>query len=195
MTNLEQIRRTAYDHMLVLSPGDEPEAFDASTLAPSDRETAYQIAARRLAFQVLYELDVGGERPDGWVEQTVRGVEGLGPILCERTLKLIHGTSGAKAAADAEFHALAPDWPPHRLAAVDRAILRLAHYEMTSGTTSPRVVINEAVELAKHYSTDRSPAFINGLLDRVYRRIAPDAAEPAKAEPAKAEDGPTGGAS
>jgi Transcription termination factor len=56
---------------------------------------------------------------------------------------------------------------------VDRALLRLAHYEMTSGRTPPRVVVNETVELAKHFSTEKAPAFINALLDKVMKRIQP----------------------
>ncbi|USN98023.1 MAG: transcription antitermination factor NusB [Phycisphaeraceae bacterium] len=85
---------------------------------------------------------------------------------------------GAHKAADTEFEALAPDWPPRRQAAIDRSILRLAHFEMVSGRTPPKVVVNEAVELAKAFSTDRSPAFINGLLGKVLKRVL-GAAEPA----------------
>ncbi len=77
--------------------------------------------------------------------------------------------------ADAEFSRLAPAWPSHRLAAVDRAILRLAHFEMSSGRTPPKVAVNEAVELAKEFGTDRSPAFVNGLLDKVLRRVLAEA--------------------
>jgi hypothetical protein len=64
-----------------------------------------------------------------------------------------------------------PDWPSRRLAPIDRAILRLAHFEMTSGRTPPKVAINEAVELAKAFSTEKSPAFINGLLGKVLKRL------------------------
>jgi N utilization substance protein B len=56
---------------------------------------------------------------------------------------------------------------------VDRAILRLAHFEMTSGKTAPKIVVNEAVELAKRYSTERSPSFINALLDKVLKEVLP----------------------
>ena len=66
---------------------------------------------------------------------------------------------------------LAPYWPTHRQAAVDRAILRLAHYEMMSGQTPPKVVVNEAVELAKRFSTERSPSFVNALLDKVLKDV------------------------
>ena len=49
--------------------------------------------------------------------------------------------------------------------------MRLAHFEMTSGRTPPKVAVNEAVELAKSFSTERSPAFINGLLGKVLKRV------------------------
>ena len=64
-----------------------------------------------------------------------------------------------------------PTWPAPRQPAVDRAILRLAYHEMTTVGVSPKVVVNEAIELAKRYSTERSPAFVNGVLDKVLKSI------------------------
>lgn len=66
-----------------------------------------------------------------------------------------------------EFHA--PAWPVRRQPATDRAILRLAVWELGSGRVPPKVVIDEAVELAKQYGTSDSPAFVNGVLDAIYR--------------------------
>lgn len=66
-----------------------------------------------------------------------------------------------------EFHA--PQWPPKRQPAVDRAILRLAVWELTHTKVSPKVVLDEAIELAKLYSTQNSPAFVNGVLDAILR--------------------------
>jgi N utilization substance protein B len=73
---------------------------------------------------------------------------------------------------------LAPDWPAHRQGAVDRCILRIAHYEMTSGRTPPKVAVNEAVELAKEFGSERSPAFVNGLLDKVLKRVLAEQGAP-----------------
>ena len=75
-----------------------------------------------------------------------------------------------RAEADRVTAELAPDWPAHRQAAVDRTILRLAHEEMTRGDAPPKVVVNEAVDLAKQFSTERSPAFVNALLDKILKR-------------------------
>lgn len=177
MSDLAAIRQLAYDHLLVLpgadeSAGERDACAALEALSPSDRETALHIASRRLAFQMLYELDLRGEPILGWVQETLGKVEGLGPLAAAKVASLVEGAFAARTEADAEFEALAPDWPPHRQAAVDRTILRLAHYELSRTPTPPRVVVNEAVELAKHFSTEKSPAFINGLLDRVLRRLA-----------------------
>ena len=75
---------------------------------------------------------------------------------------------------DALVTPLTPEWPIHRQPVVDRSLLRLAYYEMISGRTPPKVVINEAVELAKEFSTEKSPMFINGVLDKLYRQLRDD---------------------
>ena len=69
------------------------------------------------------------------------------------------------------FAELAPEWPAHRMPAIDRAVLRLAFFEMHHSTNPPKAVVNEAVELAKHFSTADSPKFINALLDKVLKRV------------------------
>jgi N utilization substance protein B len=70
---------------------------------------------------------------------------------------------------DTWLERLAPQWPPRRQPAVDRNLLRLAVWELTSSDTPPKVVIDEAIELAKQFSTEQSPAFINGVLDAVLK--------------------------
>lgn len=73
--------------------------------------------------------------------------------------------------ADAICGELAPDWPASRQPAVDRAILRLALYEIASGRTPMKVAINEAVELAKSYAGEESPMFINAVLDKAAAQL------------------------
>ena len=58
---------------------------------------------------------------------------------------------------------MAPQWPTRRQPAVDRSILRLAVWELTNTQTPPKVVLDEAIELAKHFSTEQSAAFVNGV--------------------------------
>lgn len=77
-----------------------------------------------------------------------------------------------RSVADEELTALSTEWSVSRMPAVDRSILRLAHYEMTaSENPQPKASVNEAVELAKLFSTVNSPGFINGLLDKVLKRV------------------------
>ncbi|XOV74446.1 MAG: transcription antitermination protein NusB [Phycisphaerales bacterium] len=75
----------------------------------------------------------------------------------------------------------APTWPAHRQPAVDRAILRLACWEMQQEGASPKAVINESVELAKRYSTERSPGFVNAVLDKIYKHMQGEKPEPVEA--------------
>lgn len=68
---------------------------------------------------------------------------------------------------DQRLDRLAPKWPVRRQPGVDRSILRLAVWEMSNTDTPPKVVIDEAIELAKAFSTQQSAAFVNGVLDAV----------------------------
>ncbi len=125
---------------------------------------------RSAAVQWLYQLDA---QTGATVEQVLspRDDLPLGQADQARAMDLARGAWTDHAAADALASELAPAWPTLRQPAVDRAILRLAYHEMTSGRTPPKVVINEAVELAKLFGTERSPSFINGVLDKMMRHL------------------------
>ncbi len=128
---------------------------------------------RKLAFQVLFQLDARGERDAPAIRESALAEDNssLSGKDRERAFDLAAAAFAARADADRAMLELAPTWPTHRQAAVDRAILRLAHFEMVSGRTPPKIAVNEAVELAKEFSTDKSPAFVNGLLDKVLKRV------------------------
>ncbi|MBY0311822.1 MAG: transcription antitermination factor NusB [Phycisphaerales bacterium] len=138
---------------------------------------------RRLAFQILYQLDArGGGSGEGEAilagfaddeDESTKYTEGER----KKALLLASAAYADRAAADAFMTEQAPTWPAHRQAAVDRAILRLAHHEMISGKTHPKIAVNEAVELAKTFSTEKSPSFINGLLDKTLKKVLGDQAE------------------
>lgn len=87
----------------------------------------------------------------------------------ETALELARAAWSQREQADRAIAAITPAWPTHRQPIIDRNILRLAHFEMTAGRTPPKLAINEAVELAKAFSTEKSPMFINGVLDKIYR--------------------------
>ncbi len=126
---------------------------------------------RRLAFQTLYQIDARGGEDAEVIREALENATEFTTNEQEKALTLANGAYENRKESDKEMKELAPDWPAYRQAAVDRAILRLAHYEMTGTDTNPKIVVNEAVELAKQFSTDKSPAFINGLLDKVLKRV------------------------
>ncbi len=84
--------------------------------------------------------------------------------LSSRARKLAVGAWEKHAELDSEIASVATGWRLERMAAVDRAVLRLALFELRHTETPVGVVISEAVELAKQYSTSRSGAFVNGVL-------------------------------
>jgi N utilization substance protein B len=125
---------------------------------------------RRCALQALYQFDLGmTDRPEV-VRQSLAESPG-GDDSHQAGFDLAALAWEFHAEADAVVRALAPDWPTHRQPVIDRSILRLAHYEMTRTDTPMKVAINEAVELAKEFSTDKSHLFINGVLDRILRSL------------------------
>ncbi len=148
---------------------------------------------RRLAFQALFQLDArsGSAQDAAAVRESLDQSEGFTPKELDEAFRLAVDAYAARREADEEMATLAPTWPAHRQAAVDRAILRLAHYEMTSGRTPPKAAVSEAVELAKSFSTEKSPAFINGLLDKVLKRVLAERQAQAAAS-AGGGDEPTG---
>ncbi|MEO1128430.1 MAG: transcription antitermination factor NusB [Planctomycetota bacterium] len=131
---------------------------------------------RRLAFQALFQLDAMGDAEPDTVRASVEtmNAEADHPLAARdarRAFDLALAAFRERRAADAMVAELAPTWPAHRQPAADRAILRLAIHEMTSGRTGAKIAVNEAIELAKRFSTDRSPAFVNGVLDKVLKQV------------------------
>jgi N utilization substance protein B len=116
---------------------------------------------RKNAFLALYQSDVTG-RPIGPVLDRWRSYRGeLNPYAQELTC----GVEREREALDGWLGEVAVGWPVHRMSAVDRAILRLALYEMLHvEDVTPEVAIGEAVELAKGFSGDEAPQFVGGVL-------------------------------
>lgn len=143
---------------------------------------------RRLAMQVLYQADLRGEADWPVIGSGLLTWEDGPDDLPHRqeALTLAQRAWEDHAQADALVAELAPEWPTHRQPPVDRAILRLAYHEIVTQRTPVKVAINEAVELAKAYGGKQSPAFINGVLDKMARKLQalnppgePDSAAPA----------------
>jgi len=123
--------------------------------------------ARILALKVLYEVDATGHDAD----------EALSHLLCERdiaeenkefVIDLVRGVSQNRERIDQNIKRFAPAWPIKQLPVVDRNIMRLAIFEILLDNKVPvKVVINEAVELAKTFGSETSHKFINGVLGSV----------------------------
>ena len=123
-------------------------------------------AARRLAIDILYQADVTDEEAHVVMEEWRRARREI-PRYAEQ---VVTGVEAERREIDRILGANSDEWAVHRMAAVDRAILRVACYELRTGIP-PAVAINEAVEAAKDLSTDDSGRFINGVLGKIARTL------------------------
>jgi len=95
--------------------------------------------------------------------------------------KLVHGVSKNEQKLDAKLQPVAPEWPIDQIARMDRIVLHIGLYELLyDKDVPPKVVINEAVELAKAFGSDSSSRFINGVLGTLLRQQEGDKTKPAK---------------
>ncbi|MBV9487524.1 MAG: transcription antitermination factor NusB [Frankiaceae bacterium] len=123
--------------------------------------------ARKRALDVLYEADLRGNDP---LATLADWVDRADPPVQDYARELVEGVVANRDRIDAVVSQYAEAWTVDRMPPVDRAVLRLALYELLWCDSIPdAVAIDEAVELAKSLSTDASPAFVNGLLSRVVR--------------------------
>ena len=126
--------------------------------------------AREAAIQTLFETDLNSELDLETAFLTVAEEhEKLSKKYKEYSLSLIEGAKSHLSEIDKLIAKSSSGWKIERMAAVDRAILRLAVYELkfSEEKLSPGIVINEAVELAKVFGTDESARFINGVLSGI----------------------------
>lgn len=123
---------------------------------------------RELAMQVLFLWDTHGSMDRETAVQVAADATG-DEAMRRDALAIATGAWENRETADRWMERLAPQWPPRRQPAVDRNVLRLAIWELTSSPTPPKVVIDEAIELAKSFSTEQSAAFVNGVLDAVLK--------------------------
>ncbi|MDQ0983402.1 transcription antitermination factor NusB [Streptomyces sp. V2I9] len=125
--------------------------------------------ARKRAFQILFEADQRGESVQSVLADWVRlsRTDDRQPPVGEFTMELVEGYAQYADRIDDLIVTYAVDWEIDRMPVVDRNILRLGAYELIWLDETPdAVVIDEAVQLAKEFSTDDSPSFVNGLLAR-----------------------------
>jgi N utilization substance protein B len=125
---------------------------------------------REWALQVLYQAEYLGHR-QGEVIRFYRHFRERDQVPAYIT-KLVEGVAAHQEELDALIRQHSEHWRLERMAAVDRNLLRLALYELLHQPEVPaKVVINEAVELAKRYGSEESGSFINGILDRIRQHV------------------------
>jgi N utilization substance protein B len=123
--------------------------------------------AREVALQLLVQHDlnpgVGREAVAEFARERLRG-----PALEPFSLGLYDGVVAHAADIDSRLAAAAENWRVPRMAVVDRNVLRLGAYELLfTPETPPNVALDEAIELARRFGSAGSPAFVNGVLDRL----------------------------
>ena len=139
---------------------------------------------REVALQVLYQVEQNPGVPPEEVRRFIQRRLLNDRKLSEFTEGLIAGVKEHQPRIDAVISEVAENWRLDRMAAIDRNILRLGAYEMLYCPEVPaRVALNEALELAKRYSTAQSSRFVNGILDRVLQGQIPGPGPPSEPTP------------
>lgn len=135
-------------------------------------------ASREKALQILYALDVDSAMDTMelkiFEEQALKNLTLMPEAASKQTqaqaFLLIKGVYHNVSTIDPLIEKASDNWILKRLSIIDRNILRIAVYEMLFvKSVPPRVALNEAIEIAKQFSSENSPKFINGILDRIYR--------------------------
>ena len=129
-----------------------------------------RVTARPHAMKLIYEWEMGGEGG----EDTRIDLLGVQPGEEESAFmeRMFSGVVENAAEIDRRIEENACGWKLERISRVDLAILRLATCELMQGKTPQAVVINEAVEMARQYSGEKSPQFVHGVLGSISRSLA-----------------------
>ena len=147
--------------------------------------------SRQAALQVLYAADLmAGCEPTSPIEAVFDDVARhfeLAPGARSFADELVSGVAAVRGELDALLAGHARNWRLSRMAVVDRNVLRLGAFELGHTDTPTSVILDEAIELARRFGAESSPAFVNGVLDAVARALRPNAV--AQALPTR-EQGP-----
>ncbi|HJQ08079.1 MAG TPA: transcription antitermination factor NusB [Candidatus Saccharimonadales bacterium] len=131
--------------------------------------------ARIIALQTLFEQDfrrAAGDTGFDLDAVLARNIARYQSIVDDVAFikQLVQGVAAHEKELDAELQPVAPEWPIDQIARMDRVVLRMGLYELTyEKDVPPKVVINEAVELAKAFGSENSSKFVNGVLGTVLR--------------------------
>lgn len=151
------------------------------------RPTAFRRRSRRAALQALYAADLSARSGRaGAAPDALAGVAAhfdLHPSARAFAEEIVRGVDANRDALDARIASHARNWRVERMAAVDRNVLRIATWELVCTDTPESVVLDEAIEIARDFGSERSPAFVNGVLDAIARELRAERGQPAEAKP------------
>jgi N utilization substance protein B len=122
--------------------------------------------ARKVVFQLLFLEDMNPDDPEDWNNEYLSQNLPSHEEILKFARQLLTGVQENRPELDQKIELVSKNWSLARMSVTDRNILRLALYEMLYVKTPKPVVINEAIELAKHFGAAESPAFVNGILDQ-----------------------------
>ena len=126
--------------------------------------------ARELALQMLYQHDLAGHTPE-MIISTFEDLQKSKANTREFAIRVFTGTLQHMQELDDMIQAQAENWRLSRMSVVDRNIIRMSVYEFLHEDDTPKlVIIDEAIEIAKKYGTQKSSQFINGILDGILKR-------------------------
>ena len=129
--------------------------------------------AREAALQALYEIDLAGHPSKSVLDKIFEDIQ-VSADTAAFARELVQGVVENRDTIDTNIKQFASAWPLDQMSVVDRNILRMGIFELLWGVeVPPKAAINEALEIAKKFSTEESTRFINGLLDRVRRELGP----------------------
>jgi N utilization substance protein B len=144
---------------------------------------------RIVALQSLYEYEfrIQSEDTSADIDEILgRNLERYETAIDDKQFvsDLVKGIIAEQADLDAKIQPIAPDWPIEQIARIDRTILRMGVYELLylAAIVPPKVVMNEAVELAKAFGSDNSSKFVNGVLGTAYRTLVEGNSDNAKSK-------------
>ena len=147
---------------------------------------------RELALQLLYQIDLRGDDVLQEVDAYLDAEGGGDPEIRGFAKELIHGYLDRRVEIDRRIEEVARNWQLRRMAAIDRNILRLGATELLYRTDIPPLVaINEAIEIAKKYSTKNSGPFVNGILDNIRLKAGARKPEAGSRKPEPESGAPT----
>src|ERR1700724_399176 len=126
--------------------------------------------SREFAMQMLFQWDMSEQEPAKLEAKFWRAAKASDSTRAFAN-KLFEGTAKDADELDALIVQHAQNWRLERMAIIDRAVLRLAIYELRSGETPAKAILNEAVELAKKFSSEDAGSFVNGILDAVHKEM------------------------